>query len=53
MKVIIELNNTVSIESHADEKLVSIKIIHENIDCTFHDVSIDDLKAALRKMTTK
>jgi len=54
MKVIIELNDTVSIESYNNKE---IKIIIKNTEYrdarTSNICNIDDLRLALRKLTAK
>jgi hypothetical protein len=55
MKVIIEMNEYVSIESVADSPN-EVKIIFKNVDgqsYVYDVVGIEDLKLALRKMTAK
>lgn len=56
MKVIIELNNFISLEMIEDDILsdqVRIWFTHEKMHTTSAAVKIDDLKLALRKMTAK
>jgi hypothetical protein len=53
MKVIIELNNNIAIESTDNENIVRLIFDYGCTSEVREDVVIDDLKLAIRKLTAK